>query len=86
MASTGFDRAFEPATFTLEPGHWIVIDPDAATITYDGKEKRTELGLGTYGQRFLPIEHTELTVGTTAYSFGCCALAVEGGTCPFNRM
>jgi hypothetical protein len=63
LASVGFDRVFQPATFTLGPGHWIAIDPDGATITYQGKEKRTELALGTHARVFLPFEHTELAVG-----------------------
>ena len=63
LANAGFDHAFQPVTFTLEQGHWISLDLGGATITYEGKEKRIELGLGTGGVVFLPVEHTELTVG-----------------------
>jgi hypothetical protein len=63
MANTGFDHGFQPATFTLEQGHWITIDLEGATISYEGKEKRTALGLARNGVRFLPVEHSELTAG-----------------------
>lgn len=63
LAQIGFDHAFQPVTFTLEQGHWIAVDIRGATVTYEGKEKRIDLGLATGGIRFLPVEHTELAVG-----------------------
>ena len=70
LATIGFDHRFEPATFTLEPGHWITLDLSSrtqsvsATITYQGKEKQGNLPVAlSPGMVFLPIEHTELQVG-----------------------
>jgi hypothetical protein len=63
LVNFGFNHGFEPATFVFEPGHWIRIEFDGATITYDGKEKPIDLVFGTGGAMFLPVEHTELTVG-----------------------
>lgn len=63
FVSVGFDHRFQPVTFMLEPGHWISIDLDAATITYDGRENRVDLGLAHSGAVFLPVEHTELRFG-----------------------
>jgi hypothetical protein len=31
LATIGFDDRFEPATFTLEPGHWITLDLSSRT-------------------------------------------------------
>jgi hypothetical protein len=63
IASIGFDHGFQPATFALEPGQSIVIELDGATVSHDGKSKRTDLGFMRSGVRFLPIEHTELPTG-----------------------
>jgi hypothetical protein len=63
LASIGFDHGFRPVTFELEAGHWIALDLEGATISYGGREKRIERPFATPGVLFLPIEHTELTVG-----------------------
>jgi hypothetical protein len=62
----GFDHGFQPATFELEPGHWISWDLKGATISYGGKETRIQRPLGRgYGSVFLPLQHTVLTAGPT---------------------
>jgi len=63
FAGVGFYGAFEPVTFILEPGHWISLDVRRATITYDGKQKATDLNVAARGVRFLPVRHTELATG-----------------------
>jgi Sel1 repeat-containing protein len=63
LASIGFDHGFRPVTFELESGHWIALDLEGATISYGGRERRIERPFATPGVLFLPIEHTELTVG-----------------------
>jgi hypothetical protein len=63
LASIGFDHGFQPVTFTLEQGHWIAWDLRGATITYDGRDKRIKTPLATNGAVFLPLLHTELSVG-----------------------
>lgn len=63
FAGVGFSAAFEPVTFILEPGQWISLDVRRATITYDGKQKATDLHLAARGVRFLPVRHTELATG-----------------------
>ena len=64
LANIGFNHGFQPATFTLEPGHWISLDVRGATIAYPGTEKRIDLAPAwPPGVVFLPVEHTELNVG-----------------------
>jgi hypothetical protein len=63
LASSGFDHGFQSVTFTLETGHWIAWDLRGYTIGYNGKSKRTETVLLTNGAVFLPLQHTELSVG-----------------------
>jgi hypothetical protein len=63
LASSGFDHGFQPVTFTLEPGHWVAWDLRGYTIGYNGRTKRTETVLLTNGAVFLPLQHTELSVG-----------------------
>jgi len=65
FAIIGFHHNFRPVTFTLEAGHWISLDMHDATISYNGKEKRTPLALASRGVVFLPFQHTELAVGPT---------------------
>jgi hypothetical protein len=65
LANIGFEHGFQPVTFTLEQGHWISLDLDGATVTFDGTDKRSNLPLALSGVVFLPVEHTELTVGRT---------------------
>jgi len=64
-ANLGFDTRFRPETYSLEAGHWISLDLRGATITYNGKETRTHLDLGVHGAVFLPLQHTELMVGSS---------------------
>jgi hypothetical protein len=64
LARIGFNHGFQPVTFTLEPGQWISWNLRAATITYEGKEKRIDMMLATRGAVFLPVQHTELAVGS----------------------
>jgi hypothetical protein len=63
FVNVGFDHGFVPETFWLEPGHWITWELRGATVGYDGKEKRVDLGLGEYRSVFLPVQHTELDTG-----------------------
>jgi hypothetical protein len=64
LAIVGFDTGFEPMTFDLGPGHSVEWTLTAATVTYQGRTKREELGFGTTpGSRFLPLKHTELATG-----------------------
>jgi len=65
LVNVGFNHGFEPATFVFEPGHWIRIELDGATMMYDGKEKPIDVVFGTTGAIFMPVEHTELTVGSS---------------------
>jgi len=64
LATVGFDHGFQPVTFSLEPGYWISLDLRGATIAHGGQETRIDLGLAAMsGVVFLPVEHTELTIG-----------------------
>jgi hypothetical protein len=63
LGTVGLQHQFEPVTFALEPGQWISLDLDAATIAFEGSDTRVELTLATNGVVFLPVKHTELTVG-----------------------
>lgn len=65
LANTGFDNGFEPVTFHLGPGHFVEWTLAAATVTYDGRTKREQMGLMFPGARFLPLHHTELSTGPT---------------------
>ncbi|MCM3880048.1 MAG: hypothetical protein ND807_08070, partial [Vicinamibacterales bacterium] len=65
LSSIGLGHQFQPVTFTLETGHWISLDLEGATIVYQGKETRTELGFATSGIVFLPVKYTELTSYST---------------------
>jgi hypothetical protein len=66
LSHLGFDHGFQPATFELEPGHWISWDLKGATISYGGKDTRIQRPLGRgYGSVFLPLQHTVLTAGPT---------------------
>lgn len=65
LANTGFDNWFEPITFNLGPGHVVEWTLAAATVTYDGRTKRKQMGLVFPGARFLPLRHTELSTGPT---------------------
>jgi hypothetical protein len=60
-----FNPRFQPQTFSLEPGYWVEVDIEGATITYGGKATRIPLGFGTGGAVVLSMEHTELMVGRT---------------------
>jgi hypothetical protein len=63
IARIGFDHRFQPATFELDPGHWITWDLKGATISYEGKEKRVKVAFSMGTAVFLPLQHTELEVG-----------------------
>ena len=63
LASVGFDNGFEPVTFDLGPGHSVRWTLSGATVTYDGRTGRQEMGFATGGERFLPLQHTELATG-----------------------
>jgi hypothetical protein len=65
LAIVGFDNGFQPVTFDLGPGHSVEWTLAAATVTYDGRTRREELGLVMPGARFLPLQHTELFTGPT---------------------
>jgi TPR repeat protein len=63
LGNIGFQHQFEPVTFALEPGQWISLDLDAATIAFEGSDTRVALTLARGGVVFLPVKHTELTAG-----------------------
>jgi hypothetical protein len=63
LNAIGFDHGFEPVTFHLGPGHSIEWTLTAATVTYDGRTRREEMGFGQWGVRYLPLRHTELATG-----------------------
>jgi hypothetical protein len=65
LANLGFDSGFEPATFNLGPGHSVEWTLRTATVTYDGRTRREEMGIGMPGAKFLPLRHTELATGPT---------------------
>ena len=66
-ASVGYDDEFEPATFTLGPGHWVTWDLRGATIMYAGVEKRAGAPLKSWMTTahavFLPLRYTPLDSG-----------------------
>jgi len=63
LANVGFGHGFDPVTFDLGPGHSIEWTLSAATVTYDRRTRREEMGYAQPGSRFLPLRHTELTTG-----------------------
>jgi hypothetical protein len=63
LANVGFGHGFEPVAFNLGPGHLVEWTLTAATVTYEGRTKRHELGVEIPGARFLPLRHTELRTG-----------------------
>jgi hypothetical protein len=65
LAMTGFDNGFQPVTFDLGPGHSVEWTLAAATVTYEGRTTREELGFVMPGARFLPLQHTERATGPT---------------------
>ncbi len=66
LVDTGFDHGFEPATFTLASGHFVDWTLASATVTHEGRTKRTEIDFEPYsGAQFLPLQHTELATGPT---------------------
>lgn len=65
LANVGFDNGFEPVTFDLGPGHFVQWSLAAATVTFEGHSKRTQMGIGSPGSRFLPLRYTELATGPT---------------------
>jgi hypothetical protein len=65
LANVGFNHGFEPVTFHLGPGHFVELTLAAATVTYDGRTNRADMGYAQPGSRFLPLRHTELATGPT---------------------
>ena len=63
LSTIGFDHGLEKTTFQLGPGHWVVWDLTGATVSYDGKEKHTNVGLVRTGSMFLPLQHVQLMTG-----------------------
>ena len=66
FGTIGFDHRFEPATFSLGPGHSVAFtlsrDLVDATVTYQGREKREPVASNRAdGLRFLPLRYTELS-------------------------
>jgi hypothetical protein len=64
-ANIGFENQFEPVTFDLGPGHFVVWTLAAATVTYEGRSNRVQTGLMVPGSRFLPLRETDLSTGRT---------------------
>jgi hypothetical protein len=65
LGSIGFEHRFEPATFSLGPGHSVAFtlsgDGFDAAITYEGRERHEPVGADKVdGQVFLPLRYTEL--------------------------
>jgi len=65
LANIGFENGFEPVTFDLGPGHYVVWTLAAATVTYEGRTNRVQTGLMVPGSRFLPLRETDLATGRT---------------------
>jgi hypothetical protein len=63
LANVGFDHGFEPVTFHLGPGHFTDWTLSSATVTYEGRTKREQMGYAQPGARFLALEHTALATG-----------------------
>jgi len=62
VANIGIDHHFQPETFTLGAGHTVEWTLSAATVSYQGRTKRTQYQgmMMRRGTTFLPIQHTEL--------------------------
>ena len=66
LAGIGWDHGFQPATFVLGPGHFVDWTLRAATVTHEGRTKRTAIDFEpSPGMRFLPVKYTELATGAT---------------------
>jgi len=65
LSAIGFENQFEPVTFDLGPGHFVVWTLAAATVTYEGRTNRVQTGLTIPGSRFLPLRETDLATGRT---------------------
>src|SRR5262249_5862757 len=63
LGAIGLNNHFEPVTFWLEPGFWVHLDLRGATVTANGQDTRVELGIGTGGIVYLPVQHTDISVG-----------------------
>jgi len=63
LSIIGFEHGFQPASFRLEPGHFVEWTLPAATVTYAGRTRRHELMYAEPGARFLPLRYTELKTG-----------------------
>jgi Sel1 repeat-containing protein len=63
----GLDSGFQPALFTLDPGHWVSWDIKGVTITYEGRETRIDRPLD--GPRpvtvYMPLQYTALATGSS---------------------
>jgi len=64
LANIGIENQFEPVTFDLGPGHFVVWTLAAATVTYEGRTNRVQMG-AVPGSRFLPLRETDLATGRT---------------------
>jgi hypothetical protein len=68
LTQVGFEHGFQQAFFHLEQQQWVTLTLSneaqgvEATVMYEGREKRVPVGIAETGVRFLPIEHTELTM------------------------
>lgn len=64
LGMIGFEHRFEPATFSLGPGHSVAFtlrDGVEAAVTYQGRETRESVVANQAdGLRFLPLRYTEL--------------------------
>ena len=64
LAGIGWSHGFEPATFTLGPGHVVDWTLRAATVTHNGRSKRTAIDFEPSPSRqFLPLKYSELATG-----------------------
>ena len=64
----GIDHRFQPETFMLGSGYSVEWTLAAATVMYENRTKRTQLGIMVPPQRgamFLPLQHTELRIPTS---------------------
>jgi hypothetical protein len=66
LGTIGFDHRFEPATFSLGPGHSVAFtlsrDLIDAAVTYQGRETHEPVASNKAdGLRFLPLRYTELS-------------------------
>jgi hypothetical protein len=63
VANIGINHRFRQETFTLGAGHTVEWTLAAATVTYENRTKRTQLGMmASRGIVFLPVQYTELRV------------------------